>query len=456
MNASPASAAPSLATFLNNLAGGGSSNADIAVSDPAAPATQPPWDFLDLLRLLQAPANPNGAPLPPGADPLPTTPQPAARDKHATEPVAAALVAAAPLVSTPAVPPPLEPLTSALAGHAPVHDSRGGVVPQVAAHGIEVDVPPILPAPTSPTPTAAAPIAFPHALRPDLPAAVASTPAGQAAPSTAAHVPSVPTFLAPAPNGAQPRHNAQVVTATPFFTNIVPPAAPEHAAAPALAPWQLLLPQDMPSEQSASSVPSIITQPNDSDHAPNNRDTRSPNADTTPMHASLIAGAAPAHDTDAAPTSTHAETAPANASLPLTAPTADGIAEGLHGHLDELRRSGRVDLHLELNPPELGRVRVQLAAHDHQVSLRLTVEGESARHAIETQADTLRHRLGELGVELGRFDVRRDGTGSSFAGRHDPPPEAPPPPPGDPAGRRRAARAVSVVSAVRAGVDLIA
>ena len=89
--------------------------------------------------------------------------------------------------------------------------------------------------------------------------------------------------------------------------------------------------------------------------------------------------------------------------------TANGIADAIAGKLDEAKANGRVDLHLQLDPPELGKVRIQVTATDRQMSLRVVVQDDAARQTIQAQAGTLRERLGNLGVSLGRLDVRQDG-----------------------------------------------
>jgi flagellar hook-length control protein FliK len=89
--------------------------------------------------------------------------------------------------------------------------------------------------------------------------------------------------------------------------------------------------------------------------------------------------------------------------------TANGIADAIAGKLDEAKANGRVDLHLQLDPPDLGKVRIQVTATDRQMSIRMVVQDDAARQTIQAQADTLRERLGNLGVSLGSMDVRQEG-----------------------------------------------
>jgi hypothetical protein len=75
-------------------------------------------------------------------------------------------------------------------------------------------------------------------------------------------------------------------------------------------------------------------------------------------------------------------------------------------------RDGRTDLHIRLEPPELGAVRVHLIASEHAVTARLVVSDEAARQLIESQLHTLRESLASVGVALERFDVASDAGGS--------------------------------------------
>lgn len=108
-----------------------------------------------------------------------------------------------------------------------------------------------------------------------------------------------------------------------------------------------------------------------------------------------------------------------NPSTPVsTKQTAGNVAaltDAIRFRLDDLRQRGRLELHLDLSPPDLGRVRVQLIAHDQEVDVRLMVQDETARHVLVAQVESLRHRLSEVGISLGHVDVRRDGSGSQHA-----------------------------------------
>jgi len=107
-------------------------------------------------------------------------------------------------------------------------------------------------------------------------------------------------------------------------------------------------------------------------------------------------------------------TATSNRTLPTQtqAPLADQIKEAVVSRLETLHEHGRAEVHVRLNPPELGPVRIHLVG-ERQVEGRLVVHEEATRQLLEAQLPVLRHRLEEVGVTLGRLDVTRDGAGSS-------------------------------------------
>jgi flagellar hook-length control protein FliK len=114
-----------------------------------------------------------------------------------------------------------------------------------------------------------------------------------------------------------------------------------------------------------------------------------------------------------------------------TSPTGEVVARSLTGHngmpvVEQvaqaiLSREGGpqqpTEIHLRLEPPELGTVRIHLRASEEGITARLVVQEEIARQLIEGQLQHLKQRLQEAGLSLGRFDVHREGAGSE--GRHE-------------------------------------
>jgi flagellar hook-length control protein FliK len=130
------------------------------------------------------------------------------------------------------------------------------------------------------------------------------------------------------------------------------------------------------------------------------------------------------------------------------------LTDGIGTNLDGLQQTGHAVLHLDLSPPELGRVRVQLTAHGSEINVRLTVQSDAARHAVVSQVEALRDRLGELGVILGQFDVRHEAGGSPFQQQSHAQDSAPPA--RGPAKREAPNAAAVRPAADRGGIDLMA
>jgi flagellar hook-length control protein FliK len=95
------------------------------------------------------------------------------------------------------------------------------------------------------------------------------------------------------------------------------------------------------------------------------------------------------------------------------------------GESETARQDGAGSIHLQLDPPGLGAVRIQLSSAGPVVNARLVVQVESTQHLLESNAQQLRDRLSQAGMTLGRFDVSHDSGGSGNDGQQTPPgPEA--------------------------------
>jgi flagellar hook-length control protein FliK len=95
----------------------------------------------------------------------------------------------------------------------------------------------------------------------------------------------------------------------------------------------------------------------------------------------------------------------------------DQVREAILGRVDEVNRTGRAEIRLRLEPPELGTVRVHLSQCEEGVHGRVVVQEETTRQLLEAQLPALRHRLAEAGISLGRFEVARQGTGGHHQGQ---------------------------------------
>lgn len=92
--------------------------------------------------------------------------------------------------------------------------------------------------------------------------------------------------------------------------------------------------------------------------------------------------------------------------LPRAAePIVQQLAEGFVTHTRTHGTLERTEFQLQLEPQNLGRVRVHLIATGDEVRGQLFVADESVRRLIESQLPELRQRLESMGVAIQRFDV---------------------------------------------------
>jgi flagellar hook-length control protein FliK len=93
-------------------------------------------------------------------------------------------------------------------------------------------------------------------------------------------------------------------------------------------------------------------------------------------------------------------------------PVAAQVAGEILSRAEVTTRDGQTHFHMQLNPPDLGSVRIHLTASEQGITARLFVHEESARQLLQSQLESLRQRLANAGVTLGKCDVSRDGSDS--------------------------------------------
>jgi len=108
-------------------------------------------------------------------------------------------------------------------------------------------------------------------------------------------------------------------------------------------------------------------------------------------------------------------TSPGSRSTESAPAILDQLSGAIVARAELLSREDRTDFHLRLEPPELGTVRVHLSATEHGVSLRLTVQEETARQLIESQLESLRQRLANAGVPVNSLHLSWGGASSQDA-----------------------------------------
>ncbi|MGH7225571.1 MAG: flagellar hook-length control protein FliK, partial [Gemmataceae bacterium] len=143
------------------------------------------------------------------------------------------------------------------------------------------------------------------------------------------------------------------------------------------------------------------------------------------------------------------------ATVATLSPVADQLTQAFLAHANVVQHTGRSDFHLNLDPPQLGSVRIHLTATQHTVSARIVVAQEGTRQLLAGQAHHLRQGLAEAGLSLGSFDVARDGGGSNGGGQQ-PPPQTPLAPPTTVATPRTTTVVSTSVSRPMDGINILA
>jgi flagellar hook-length control protein FliK len=99
---------------------------------------------------------------------------------------------------------------------------------------------------------------------------------------------------------------------------------------------------------------------------------------------------------------------------------AEQAAAAIAARTETQGQDGHTTVHLQLDPPGLGPVRVHISASGQSISARVVVQEESTRQLIESQVGVLRERLIDTGMTLSKFAVTSDGGGSQNQAYHPP------------------------------------
>lgn len=102
-----------------------------------------------------------------------------------------------------------------------------------------------------------------------------------------------------------------------------------------------------------------------------------------------------------------APSSPANLVGDLLASRAEGndAIEGVARMLNTGRGSGRYQATMQLDPPELGQLRVQVRMHQQAMTLHVQAESHSVARMIESRLSDLREALGTHGIRIDRAHV---------------------------------------------------
>lgn len=106
------------------------------------------------------------------------------------------------------------------------------------------------------------------------------------------------------------------------------------------------------------------------------------------------------------------------ADLPAGEPAPVAIARPAEQIIENVRQAiqnGQREVTINLNPPELGRVRMRLYTEGDDIRGRLEVDNPRSFHEIRQQAELLTQRLMGEGIPVRRLDVHLSPTGSQTA-----------------------------------------
>jgi len=82
-----------------------------------------------------------------------------------------------------------------------------------------------------------------------------------------------------------------------------------------------------------------------------------------------------------------------------------------------IRRRGRTEVRIQLHPPELGRMRLEIAQVSGRLEVRLRIEDPGLRDALRADLRQLERSLRDSDVDLSRMDVSDFGAGRRDGGR---------------------------------------
>lgn len=81
-----------------------------------------------------------------------------------------------------------------------------------------------------------------------------------------------------------------------------------------------------------------------------------------------------------------------------------------------LQGRGRAELRLQLNPPELGRMKLEVEMREGRLEVRMRVEDPQVREVIRNELQTLDRALRDVNVDVSRFDVSDYGQSAARGG----------------------------------------
>lgn len=85
------------------------------------------------------------------------------------------------------------------------------------------------------------------------------------------------------------------------------------------------------------------------------------------------------------------------------------IAHSVENSIKFLISSGESRAVIQLHPPELGRVQMELVVHDNQVTAKINTENAAVKEVILANLEQLKSNLANAGTQINKFDVEVGG-----------------------------------------------
>jgi hypothetical protein len=126
---------------------------------------------------------------------------------------------------------------------------------------------------------------------------------------------------------------------------------------------------------------------------------------------------------DAAPlavTGPHTRAASADTTAGSETPAARPVVEQVAAHVATIRREGRQELSFTLDPPALGRVRIEAVLEGRHLTLHIRTEAERSREMLQQDLPRLQETLAQQGFVADRVSIDVDlGAGGRYPAAND-------------------------------------
>jgi len=319
------------------------------------------------------------------------------------------------------------PQAPAEASHQPVGDESppADAQPAAAAKAPVRTASPASP-PAEPGPKSEVPAPAPRSEQPAVAIQVARVPQAKPAEAKEAAVRKAPTE-APAPAAAHPQ------TSRPTAAHVQPAAATPKPADPQPTKQEGRGADEQPPKQAAPTPAekTDATEPQSARAAPTEHAAKAPAP--APAPPAVRAARAPAtHQTQALPLQPGADAVAVQAWRRYDAQAGDGYRQQVQTlagratgqvsveivrQAQMLRQNGSTTIRIQLNPPEMGRIRLEVRMRSEHLEVRMQVENPDVRQAMTRELAGLDRTLRDAQVDVQRFEVTDYQSGRQGTGR---------------------------------------